>query len=99
MNSSIPEAAASSTAYWMSGLSTTGNISLGIDLVAGRMRVPSPATGKTALRILGGILLARLALNSKRHEEGGARAPALVARAAVNGQARSTRRAAGLWPG
>ena len=32
------------------GLSTTGSISFGIALVAGRKRVPSPATGKTALR-------------------------------------------------
>ena len=28
-----------------------GNISLGIDLVAGRKRVPMPPTGKTALLI------------------------------------------------
>src|SRR5215472_2607880 len=34
----------------MSGLSTIGSISLGIALVAGRKRVPNPATGKTALR-------------------------------------------------
>src|ERR1700730_12056800 len=45
----IPAAAASSTAYWISGLSTTGNISLGLALVAGRKRVPRPATGNTAL--------------------------------------------------
>jgi hypothetical protein len=31
-------------------MSTTGNISFGIAFVAGRNRVPSPATGKTALR-------------------------------------------------
>jgi hypothetical protein len=30
-------------------LSTTGSISLGLALVTGRKRVPSPATGKTAL--------------------------------------------------
>ena len=42
---------ASSTAYWTIGLSTTGSISLGSALVAGSMRVPSPATGKTTLRI------------------------------------------------
>ncbi len=47
---SMPAAAASSTAYWISGLSTTGSISLGMALVAGRKRVPEPATGKTALR-------------------------------------------------
>src|SRR5207237_5755131 len=37
--------------YWMIGLSTTGSISLGCALVAGRKRVPSPAAGNTALRI------------------------------------------------
>ena len=42
---------ASSAAYWMSGLSTMGSISLGLALVAGRKRVPRPATGKTAARI------------------------------------------------
>src|SRR5436190_15642841 len=46
----MPAALASSIAYWISGLSTTGSISLGIALVAGRKRVPSPATGNTALR-------------------------------------------------
>src|SRR5262245_48810287 len=47
-----PEAAASSITYWMMGLSTSGSISFGCALVAGRKRVPSPAAGKTALRIL-----------------------------------------------
>src|SRR6516164_7794550 len=53
MNTSrcAPAASASSTAYWMSGLSTTGSISLGLALVAGRKRVPRPATGNTAVRI------------------------------------------------
>ena len=46
--SSMPDATASSTTYWMSGLSTSGSISLGDALVAGRNRVPSPAAGKTA---------------------------------------------------
>src|SRR5687768_4628879 len=32
----------------MSGLSTMGSISFGLALVAGRKRVPRPATGKTA---------------------------------------------------
>src|SRR5580658_7585288 len=50
-NCSIPASRASSTAYWMTGLSTTGSISLGMALVAGRKRVPMPATGKTALRM------------------------------------------------
>src|SRR2546430_16271119 len=46
-----PAASASSTAYWISGLSTTGSISLGLALVAGRKRVPRPATGNTAVRM------------------------------------------------
>src|SRR5262245_38435616 len=52
---SIPEAIASSITYWITGLSTSGSISLGCALVAGRKRVPSPAAGKTALRTLEGI--------------------------------------------
>src|SRR5258705_4081477 len=48
---SQPEAMASSTPYWMIGLSTRGSISLGWALVAGRKRVPSPAAGNTAFRI------------------------------------------------
>jgi len=43
-----PGGRASSSAYWMTGLSTTVSISLGIDLVAGKNRVPRPATGNTA---------------------------------------------------
>src|SRR5687768_4530218 len=46
---SKPERTASSTPYWMTGLSTTFSISLGEALVAGSMRVPSPAAGKTAV--------------------------------------------------
>src|SRR5215475_1256471 len=49
-NCSMPASRASSTAYWITGLSTTGSISFGTALVAGRKRVPMPATGKTALR-------------------------------------------------
>src|SRR5208282_4000441 len=45
----MPAAAASSTANWISGLSTMGSISFGLALVAGRNRLPSPATGNTAL--------------------------------------------------
>src|SRR5580700_5825640 len=53
MNTSrvAPAESASSTAYWIRGLSTTGSISLGLALVAGRNRVPRPATGNTAVRI------------------------------------------------
>ena len=43
-----PAATASSTTYWIDGLSTTGSISFGWLLVAGRNRVPSPAAGITA---------------------------------------------------
>ncbi len=53
--SSMPACAASSTTYWIAGLSTTGSISLGIALVAGRKRVPSPAAGMTALNGLWGM--------------------------------------------
>ena len=35
----------------MSGLSTIGNISFGLAFVAGKKRVPRPATGNTAVRI------------------------------------------------
>src|SRR3954462_13878364 len=47
----MPAATASSTAYWISGLSTIGSISFGCALVAGRKRLPSPATGDTAFFI------------------------------------------------
>src|SRR3954470_3068917 len=47
--SSRPAATASSTTYWMAGLSTTGSISFGVALVAGRNLVPRPAAGMTAL--------------------------------------------------
>jgi len=50
---SAPAAIASSTAYWISGLSTIGSISLGLAFVTGRKRVPRPATGNTAVLIFG----------------------------------------------
>ena len=49
INSVIPALMASSTAYWIKGLSTIGSISFGFAFVAGKKRVPIPATGKTAL--------------------------------------------------
>src|SRR5580658_9524799 len=56
-----PAARASSTAYWIRGLSTTGSISFGLALVAGRKRVPRPATGNTAVRMTDfGIVLIKL---------------------------------------
>src|SRR5437868_13362290 len=54
----IPAAAASSTAYWISGLSTIGSISLGLALVTGRKRLPRPATGNTALVTLAKAIVA-----------------------------------------
>src|SRR5437588_4411445 len=54
---SQPAASASSTPYWMMGLSTSGSISFGMDFVAGKKRVPRPAAGKTALRTF--IFMAR----------------------------------------
>ena len=51
MKCSMPASRASSTTCWISGRSTTGSISFGIALVAGRKRVPRPATGKMALRM------------------------------------------------
>src|SRR5947209_3571883 len=44
-----PARTASSTTYWIAGLSTTGSISFGCAFVAGRKRVPRPAAGMTAL--------------------------------------------------
>src|SRR5919199_3032837 len=48
----IPAPTASSTTYWMVGLSMTGTISLGWLFVAGRNLVPSPAAGITAFLTL-----------------------------------------------
>ena len=46
-----PLASSSSTTYWTTGFFATGSISFGCDLVAGSSRVPSPATGTTAIGI------------------------------------------------
>src|SRR4051795_12978044 len=54
-----PARTASSTTYWIAGLSTTGSISFGVDFVAGRKRVPSPAAGMTAL-VTGALMTATL---------------------------------------
>src|SRR3954454_14809427 len=61
-----PARTASSTTYWMAGLSTTGSISFGVALVAGRKRVPSPAAGITAL-VTGALMSATLV----RRQRGG----------------------------
>src|SRR5690606_13611133 len=62
MSTSVrPAATASSTTYWMAGLSTTGSISFGMAFVAGRNRVPSPAAGMTAFVMeMGDAMPARL---------------------------------------
>jgi hypothetical protein len=66
---SIPDAIASSTAYWMIGRSTSGSTSLGIALVAGRNRVPNPAAGRTAFltRTMIGFLLVAGSVSGRRH--------------------------------
>jgi hypothetical protein len=46
---SIPTRVSSSTTYCTTGLRPTGSISFGWDFVAGSRRVPSPATGTTAM--------------------------------------------------
>src|SRR3954451_23574930 len=48
----MPAATASSTAYWISGLSTIGSISFGCAFVARRKRPPKTATGNTAFLIV-----------------------------------------------
>ena len=48
----MPAATASFTTYSMAGRSTTVTISLGIDLLAGKKRVPKPATGRIAFLII-----------------------------------------------
>src|SRR5260370_7432417 len=64
---SIPLAIASSTPYWMVGLSTSGSISFGCALVTGRNRVPSPAAGNIALRTIELIFSDNL---SRGHDRG-----------------------------
>src|SRR5947207_12475358 len=44
----MPTPTASSTTYWIAGLSTIASISFGWALVAGRNRVPRPAAGTMA---------------------------------------------------
>ena len=72
MNFSIPAARASSTTCWRIGRSTTVSISLGTALVAGKNRVPRPATGNTALR-MGLRIRKRLSLIPRRHDPGAGR--------------------------
>src|SRR5262245_28345765 len=64
MKCSMPASLASSTTCWISGRSTTGSISFGMALVAGRKRVPRPATGNTVLRI--GFVMRLVLLRKQR---------------------------------
>src|SRR5687767_3221544 len=82
----MPASRASSTAYWISGRSTTVSISLGMALVAGRKRVPSPATGKTALRT--GFIRGLCFLLREYTRDGRERRPAGVAAKCGTGCAR-----------
>src|SRR2546421_6401661 len=61
ITSSIPEALASSTPYWIVGLSRSGSISFGCALVTGRNRVPRPAAVMIALRTGLAVIEANLA--------------------------------------
>src|SRR6266436_8482030 len=54
---SMPFCTSSSTTYCTIGLRATGSISFGCDLVAGRRRVPTPATGTIALLITSRLYL------------------------------------------
>src|SRR5436190_1594736 len=54
---SMPFRTSSSTTYCTIGFRATGSISLGCDLVAGSMRVPTPATGTIALLITSRLYL------------------------------------------
>src|SRR5262245_32715165 len=62
----IPACAISSTTYCTVGLRPTGSISLGWDFVAGRRRVPAPATGITALRTARGAAVSAVVLIETR---------------------------------
>src|SRR5690625_5514598 len=55
----------------MAGLSTTGIISLGVALVAGRNRVPRPAAGITALvtGTLGSLMASPYKLNASNRDD------------------------------
>src|SRR5712664_5020375 len=67
-----PAASASSTPYWIVGLSTRGNISFGWALVTGRNRVPRPAAGKIALRT---VMVDNLRRGDQRWRPAGPRGP------------------------
>src|SRR5579884_4430119 len=84
--SSRPAATASSTTYWIAGLSTTGSISFGVAFVAGRNRVPRPAAGMTALRMRGrvSVMLGTLMRHTANGRGTGGEHPALSRRESVD---------------
>src|ERR1700757_1987565 len=90
--SSSPARTASSTTYWIAGLSTTGSISFGVAFVAGKNRVPRPAAGTTAfwtalaVTAMGKTLQCR----SPVHEKKALRARLLAARSDISEAERDT---------
>src|SRR5579863_4383716 len=84
---SIPLAIASSTPYWIVGLSTRGSISLGCALVTGKKRVPRPAAGKIALRTVGEVIDHNLYVGYCRKYSAGAGRPARAGRRGRPGHA------------
>src|SRR5260370_17382130 len=87
--SSIPAPAASSTTYWIIGRSTSASSSFGIAFVAGRMRVPRPAAGITALRTGTGATVPEL---DARNSGCGRRCERAVAAEVVGGPPRASSR-------
>src|SRR2546423_1536722 len=69
--SEAPAAAASSTTYWIVGLSRTGSSSFATALAAGSMRVPRPAAGMTTLLTLIGSMIDSRLVN-QRPQDGAA---------------------------
>src|SRR5204862_918800 len=69
--SDAPAAAASSTTYWIVGLSRTGSSSFATALAAGSIRVPRPAAGMTTLLTLIGSMIGSRLVN-QRPQDGAA---------------------------
>ncbi len=92
----MPARTASSTTYWMAGLSTTGSISLGWALVAGRNRVPRPAAGMTALVTVRFMALTVGPLPVSRHGLAAGFAPDRAGAAARPGRAGARSGPAGM---
>src|SRR5512138_1603697 len=89
----MPTRVISSTTYCTTGLRPTGSISLGCDLVAGRSRVPSPATGTTAR--LTGFIFSELREHDECHNPPQCVNPLLPIRLGGNGGKRVLKELAG----